>query len=260
MSEQEIIVETPPAVPGVRVIRFNRPAKKNAFTSAMYQTMGDALDEATSDSTVGAIAFLGTEGCFSAGNDIAEFAAIANEPDGAQRSPSAFRFLQALADFEKPMIAGVDGLAIGIGATLNLHCDLTVASNRSVFVAPFVDLGLVPEAGSSLLMPRVMGYQAAFAFLALGDRIFAKEALRAGLIWKIARPEAVEAEALEAAARLAAKPVEALAITRRLLRGSRDELFSRINEEAQHFQRQLRSVEARDALAAATARIGGSGR
>ncbi len=243
----DVLIERPDAHPGVEVIRFNRPAKKNAITSAMYRKMAAALVSASADPDVKVVAFLGTEGCFSAGNDMADFIAVAM---GGAMGRDVIDFLTALATLDKPVVSGVDGLAIGVGTTIHMHCDLTVASARSVFRTPFVDLALVPEAASSLLAPRIMGHQRAFALLALGDAFTAEEALSAGLIRKIVEPETVEAETLALASKLAAKPPEALAIARRLLRGDRADVIARIDEEAVHFANQLKSAEARAAFEA----------
>ncbi len=159
-------------------------------------------------------------------------------------------FLRALAGATKPIVSGVDGLAIGIGTTIHLHCDLTVSSARSVFKTPFVDLALVPEAASSLIAPRIMGHQRAFALLAAGEPLDAAGAREAGLIWKIVEETAVEEETLSAAARLAKKPPEALRIARDLIRGDRSDVLARIEEEAKHFAAQLKSAEARAAFEA----------
>jgi enoyl-CoA hydratase/carnithine racemase len=241
VNDSHILVEYPETHPGVMVIRFNRPEKKNAITSAMYARMTDALRHAAAHEAVRVVAFLGSEGCFCAGNDLADFLSFALE-DG---QPAAFDFLKALATIEKPLVSGVDGLAIGIGTTLNLHCDLTVASSRSLFRTPFVDLAITPEAGSSLIMPRVMGHQRAFAMLVAGEGFSAEAALAAGLIWKVVEPEAVERETLAIAESLARKPPQALKIARNLMRGNGDELLARIDEELVHFAAQLKSAEAR---------------
>ncbi|SMF45796.1 Enoyl-CoA hydratase/carnithine racemase [Xaviernesmea oryzae] len=248
MSDSHILVERPQVRPGVMVIRFNRPEKKNAITSAMYNRMTAALEEANGDETVRAVAFLGTEGCFSAGNDMGDFLTYALS--GSKEAPAAAVFIKALALAEKPLVSGVDGLAIGIGTTLNLHCDMTVASGRSLFRTPFVDLALVPEAASSLLAPKIMGHQRAFAMLVAGEGFSAQAALDAGLVWKIVEPETVEAETLSLAASLAARPPQALRIARDLVRGSRDEVLARIDEELVHFSAQLKSAEARAAFEA----------
>ncbi|MGG7576582.1 crotonase/enoyl-CoA hydratase family protein [Rhizobium sp. Nf11,1] len=242
-----IVVEQPSAHPGVQLIRFNRPEKKNAFTRAMYRTMADALNAANADANIRVTVFLGTEGSFSAGNDIGDFLAVAM---GGGMGEELIDFLYALVRSEKPLVSGVDGLAIGIGTTLNLHCDLTIASDRSQFRTPFVDLALVPEAASSLIAPRIMGHQRAFAMLAAGEAFGAEDARKAGLVWKVTTPEEVESQTLAAAAKLAAKPPEALRIARELIRGPREEIIARIDEEARHFSARLKSAEARAAFEA----------
>jgi len=242
-----IIIERPETTPHVQIIRFNRPEKKNAITRAMYQAMTDALKAADDTPDIRVNVFLGTEGCFSAGNDMADFLAFAM---GGSMGREVLDFLAALATAKKPVVSGVDGLAIGIGATIHLHCDLTVASERSLFKTPFVDLALVPEAASSLIAPRLMGHQRAFALLALGEGFSAAEAKEAGLIWKVTAPEAVEAETLSLAAKLAAKPPEALRIARDLIRGEPDAILGRIAEEAELFATRLKSAEARAAFEA----------
>lgn len=240
-----ILVERPEAVPGAQVIRFNRPEKKNAITRAMYARMTQALKAADADPATRVTVFLGTDGCFSAGNDLADFLAVSM---GDGLGSELLDFLQALATARKPLVSGVDGLAIGIGTTMHLHCDMTVASDRSLFKTPFVDLGLVPEAASSLIAPQLMGHQRAFALLAAGEGFSAAEAKEAGLIWKVTEPARLEAETLAVAAKLAARPPEALRITRELIRGTPDEVLARIDEEARHFSNRLKSAEARAAF------------
>jgi enoyl-CoA hydratase/carnithine racemase len=242
-----IIVEQSATLPGVQVIRFNRPEKKNAITRAMYSKMAGALAAADGDRSIGATAFLGTAGCFSAGNDLGDFLAVAM---GGGMPREVLDFLYALVKSQKPVVSGVDGLAIGIGTTMHLHCDLTVASARSQFRTPFVDLALVPEAASSLVAPRIMGHQRAFALLAAGEAFSGDEAKDAGLVWKLCAPEEVEAATLAIAAKLAAKPPEALRISRDLVRGNREEIIARIDEEARHFSERLQSAEARAAFEA----------
>ncbi|APO73803.1 crotonase/enoyl-CoA hydratase family protein [Rhizobium etli 8C-3] len=242
-----IIVEQSTAHPGVQIIRFNRPEKKNAITRAMYVRMTEALKNANEDITIRATVFLGTEGAFCAGNDIGDFLAAAT---GGSLGRELLDFLNALVNAEKPLVSGVDGLAIGIGTTMHMHCDLTVASDRSQFRTPFVDLALVPEAASSLLAPRIMGHQRAFALLAAGEAFSAKEAKDAGLVWKVCSAPYVESLTLAAAAELALKPPEALKIARDLIRGDRAEITARIDDEARHFAAQLKSAEARAAFEA----------
>ena len=161
MTEHVIVERRGP----VQVIRMNRADKKNALTRAMYAKMSAALADGDADPAVRVHVFLGVPGAFSAGNDIADFMAYA---EGGELGQEVVDFLLALAKAQKPMVSGVDGIAVGIGTTLNLHCDLTFATRRTVFRTPFVDLGLVPEAASSLLAPRIVGRQQAFGLVALG--------------------------------------------------------------------------------------------
>ncbi|MBZ5761037.1 MULTISPECIES: crotonase/enoyl-CoA hydratase family protein [unclassified Rhizobium] len=240
-----ILIETPEAMPDVRVLRFNRPEKKNAITRAMYAAMTEALQVASAEASVHVVVFLGQPGCFSAGNDMSDFLAFAM---GGAMGTEVLDFLNALAGFDKPLVSGVDGMAIGIGTTIHMHCDLTLASGRSMFRTPFVDLALVPEAASSLIAPRLMGYQHAFALLAAGEPLTAEEARRDGLIWKVTTEEALEEETLAVAAKLAAKPPGALKIARDLLRGHQQDITARIAEEAGYFEAQLRTAEARAAF------------
>jgi enoyl-CoA hydratase/carnithine racemase len=242
---EHVIVERRGAV---QVIRMNRPDKKNALTRAMYAQMNEALKSGEAESAVRAHVFLGVPGSFCAGNDIADFLAYA---EGGALGEELIGFLVLLASAEKPMVSGVDGIAVGIGTTLNLHCDLTFATRRTVFRTPFVDLGLVPEAGSSLLAPQIIGRQQAFALLALGRGFSADRAKTAGLIYEVVDEDDLEREVFAAADEIAAKPPEALRIARELMRGSsREQVVARIHEEAKRFGERLRSAEARTAFAA----------
>jgi enoyl-CoA hydratase/carnithine racemase len=251
MSTDHILLDRPETHPGVFVIRMNRPEKKNALTRAMYQTMANALDQASSDQTVRSVVILGTPGSFSSGNDLNDFMAIALDP---AKASDVHRFILTLGAFDKPLLSGVDGLAIGIGTTLNLHCDLTFATARSHFRTPFVDLALVPEAASSLLGPLVMGHQRAFAMFAAGLGFTADEAKDAGLIWKIVPEAELEETVLASAAHLASLPPKALALSRRLLKPSVEAVQARMNEEMVHFAAQLKSKEAMQAFQAFMAR------
>ncbi len=242
-----IEIERPADYPGVMTIRMNRPEKKNAITRDMYDAMAQALIMAGKDDDVRAVAIFGTPGAFSSGNDLADFMAIAANPN---LSKGVNQFIYELGAFEKPLLSGVDGLAIGIGTTMNLHCDLTFATPRSEFRTPFTDLALVPEAASSLLGPASMGYQRAFAMFAAGIGFTANEALDAGLIWKVVPEYDLEIETLKAAAALAAKPPQAIRIARKLLKKSTTEVHARMDEELEHFAAQLKSAEAMEAFTA----------
>lgn len=242
--ENDILVSTQG---GVQTIRFNRPNKKNAITRDMYAQMTEALRSAEADENIRCHVILGTSGAFSSGNDIQDFMAIASSGDlGAE----VLGFLSCMAELEKPFISGVDGLAIGIGTTIHLHCDLTFATPASIFKTPFVDLALVPEAGSSLLVPAIMGHQRAYAMLALGEAFSAEQALEAGLIYRIVEADDLENAVAEAAEKLANRPPIALAHTKRLMKMDTASLKSRILDEAKIFASQLKSGEARTAFTA----------
>lgn len=231
----------------IQTIRMQRPDKKNAITRAMYAAMALALREGDADPDVRVHVFLGVPGAFSAGNDLADFLAIAS---GGEGGTEVWDFMTALASAEKPVVSGVDGIAVGIGATLNLHCDLTFATPRTVFRTPFVDLGLVPEAGSSLLVPRLAGNQRAFSMLAMGEGVSAEQARQAGMIHAVVGEDGLEAAVMEAAARIAAKPPQALKLARDLIRGPREEVLARIKQEGALFRERLQSDEAKAALTA----------
>ena len=231
----------------VQIIRMNRPDKKNAITRAMYGKMAAALTAGDADPLVRAHLILGVPGAFSSGNDIADFMTVAMGGDGGTE---VFDFLVALARSAKPMVSAADGIAVGIGTTIHLHCDLTFATSRTVFRTPFVDLGLVPEAGSSLIAPALVGRQQAFALLGLGQPFSAEKAKQAGLIYEIVGEDELEASAMAAAQEIAGKPPEALKIARDLMRGNRDELVARIEEEGRLFRERLTSDEARQAFTA----------
>ena len=229
----------------LRVI-FDRPEKKNALTRAMYAAATSALQSAAADAAIGAILFSGTGGAFSAGNDIADFLDVSGSPDEFP----AFPFIKTLAACPVPLVAAIEGLAIGIGATIMLHCDLIYVAPGTIFRMPFVDLGVVPEAATSLLLPRRIGLAKAAEFLLLGESFGAKEAVRLGLANAIVPADELIPFALDKAERLAAKPRAALAATRRLMRGDDEEIQTRIEAEAKLFSTALQSAEARAAFTA----------
>src|SRR5690606_14920046 len=209
--------------------------------------MAKALTDGDGNEGVRVHLILGVPGAFSSGNDLADFMAVATGGDGGGE---VYDFLLALAGAKKPIVSGVDGIAVGIGTTLNLHCDLTFATPRTVFRTPFVDLGLVPEAGSSLLAPAILGRQQAFALLCLGEGFSAERAKEAGLIYAVVGEDELESAVMDAANLVASKPPEALRISRDLILGPREALTARITEEAEHFRQRLKSDEARAALIA----------
>jgi len=224
---------------------FDRPEKKNALTGAMYLAATESLRQADHDPGIGAVLFAGSGGMFTAGNDIGDFVEASREPGVFP----AFTFIKTLAACETPLVAAIEGLAIGIGATMMLHCDLVFAAPGTIFRLPFVDLGLVPEAASSLLLPRRIGMAKAAEYLLLGEPFDAEEALRLGLVNAIVPASELRSFAIERAGRLAAKPRAALAATRRLMRGESHEIQARIEEEARLFAIAMRSDEARAAFA-----------
>ncbi len=231
---------------------FARPEKKNAITSAMYEVLIDVLDASERDSTVGALLLSGKGGVFTAGNDIGDFLAIATGAAGSgdPRDFPGWRFIARLADFGKPLIAAVQGPAIGIGTTLCFHCDLVYAASDARFHMPFVNLGLVPEAGSTLLAPERFGRARAAEYLLLGEPFDARTALSLGLVNDVLPEPALLPHAMGKAAALAAKPRAALLATRRLMRGDPDILKERMEREIKAFGAALASDEARSAFLA----------
>ncbi|MEO1065892.1 MAG: crotonase/enoyl-CoA hydratase family protein [Pseudomonadota bacterium] len=232
---------------GIRTVRFNRAEKKNAITQEMYTALAGALESAPNDG-ISVILFAGQLGVFSAGNDIQDFMSRAMTADLS--ATATMQFLRALARSKTPMVAAVDGIAIGVGVTMLFHCDLVYASKQSTFKTPFLNLGLVPEAASSLIAPRIMGHQRAFEMLILGETFDAERALNAGFVNAVSSEGDVEAAALDAAKRLAALPPEALRLSRDLVRGDEDAVVERIDKEAVLFAERLKSDEASEAFMA----------
>ncbi|MBV9906313.1 MAG: enoyl-CoA hydratase/isomerase family protein [Hyphomicrobiales bacterium] len=226
---------------------FARPQKKNAITGAMYEKLIEAFETAARDPEIGALVISGKGGVFTAGNDIGDFLAVALHEAG---DLPAWRFVTTVAEFEKPLIAAVDGLAIGVGTTLCLHCDLVYAAPTARFQTPFVNLGLVPEAGSSLLAPQRFGRAKASELLLLGEPFGADEALRLGLVNAILPQSELLAHAMERAAALAAKPRTALLASRRLMRGDPEALKAQMAAERHAFSAALKSPEAHAAFQA----------
>ncbi len=232
---------------GVMTITFNRPDKKNSITSAMYASMADALVQANGDDTIRVVVFQGSETIFSAGNDIADFL---DRPPTNQQSP-VYRFLFGIADFPKPLLAAVCGPAVGIGTTMLLHCDLVYAGDNAAFSLPFVNLGLCPEAGSSLLLPQMLGHHRAAEALLLGEPFMAEAALEVGLINRIVPPTQANTLAQAQARKLAAKPIRSLIETKRLMKKAQAQAVrERISEESGSFARMLVEPAAREAFGA----------
>ena len=230
----------------IRTIRMNRPDKKNALTLAMYRLMATAIQEANRMPDIRCLLVTGGA-AFSAGNDINDFVDAAKSGTLAEPVTS---FLDALVRNEKPIVAAVAGPAVGVGVTMLLHCDHVVAATDAMLSTPFVALGLLPEAASTLLGPRLMGHAGAFELLVMGRPLAAQAAHEAGLVNKVVTPEALEETALDAARDIAALPGDAVKTARRLMRGSIHELSARIDEEIALFRERLGSDEAKAAFAA----------
>ncbi len=226
---------------------LDRPDKKNAISAEMYVQLAEALAAADTDARVRAILLSGSRDCFTAGNDLADFL---DRPPSGPGSPT-WRFFEVLPHLAKPVVAAVGGPAIGIGTTLLLHCDLVYASSQARFQLPFVPLGIVPEFGSTYLLPLLAGYQRAAELLLLGRPFDAQKGLKIGLVTEVVEPETLLATAEKAAARLADLPPESLRLTKRLLKASHAEAVRRtIEEEGRIFRERLDSPEAKEALRA----------
>jgi enoyl-CoA hydratase/carnithine racemase len=246
MSEQ--VVKS--CTEGVCELRFDRPEKRNAITHHMYQALAGHLHAALADQAVRAVLLSGAGASFSAGNDLNDFL---SGPEFTGAHP-VMDVLRTLATFDKPLVAAVHGPTIGIGVTMLLHCDLVVAAQGTQLIMPFVALGLVPEAGSSLLLPRLVGTQRAAELLLLGEPLDAAEAQRLGLVNRVVEADQLLDEARSLAQRLAQQPVDALRATKRLLRGDAAEVLARIEAEAQVFGVRLKSEEFRAQVRAVLAK------
>ena len=232
---------------GVTTLTLHRVERKNAFTQAMYGACADALAAAATDPAVRVFVIQGHETVFSAGNDIADFL---NNPPAEQDAP-VFRFLRGLAGFPKPVVAAVCGPAVGIGTTLLFHCDLVYAGDNAAFSMPFVNLGLCPEAASSLLATQMMGHHRAAEALLLGEPFMAEAALEVGLVNRVVPPSEANGVAQQVAAKLAAKPLSSLVETKRLMKhGQAAMVLAQMNTEAASFGRMLREPAAREAFGA----------
>jgi len=232
---------------GVQFIRFNRPEKKNAITAAMYQGLAHALRQAERDAAARVAVIAGAPDAFTAGNDLHDF--LEHPPHSADAP--VFRFLRALSDFPKPLIAAVGGLAVGVGTTMLLHCDFVYCTPETRFSLPFVNLALSPEAGSSYLLSRLAGYQRAAELLMLGEPFDAAKAREIGLVNAIVPAEALLDTAAATAAKLAAKPAASLRETKTLMRLSyRDAVKRAMVEENEAFRERLDSDEAKEAFRA----------
>ena len=231
----------------VRTIRIHRPEKKNALTLPRYDAMAEAIEAAASRDDIACLLIAGHASGFCAGNDIVDFVEMTKT--GALGAP-ILRFLHALNRSEKPLVAAVAGRAVGVGTTMLLHCDHVVAAEDSLLSTPFVALGLVPEAGSSLIAPRLMGHARAFELLVMGRALSAAAAKEAGIVNAVVPAAELETSALSAARAIAALPPHAVAASRRLMRGNVAQIDGQIDAEAEAFRKRLASPEAKAAFAA----------
>jgi enoyl-CoA hydratase/carnithine racemase len=244
MSEEHVIVSRDGAV---LEIRFNRPEKKNALTNAMYGVIADAVARAQGDDSVRAILFTANGDFFSAGNDIKDFAA---QSAGAFDGPRHVgRFLEEVIKAEKPIVAAVQGHAVGVGATMLFQCDLVYVADHARLTVPFIDLGVVPENASSLTIVERLGHARAFALFGLGEPLSGKDAAAWGLANAALPAGEVQTRARDAAQVLASKPPESMRLTKKLMR-DREALLARMNEEGVIFGERLKSPEAAAAFAA----------
>ena len=230
-------------------IRMNRPERRNAITVAMYAALADAIESADDDDAVRLITLEGAGEDFTAGNDLADF--LAEMPPPGTSDIPVWRLLRALAKNQVPLLAAVHGNAVGIGTTMLFHCDLVIAEESSRFVMPFVDLGLVPEAASSLILPRLAGRRRAARYLLLGEAFGAEEAANFGLVSHVVPKGGLDSALESMVLALLAKPAQALKLTQRLLRrGPTEEILERLDLENGHFAERLASDEVRQAITA----------
>lgn len=230
----------------ILTLAFNRPEKRNAITAAMYAALAEALAAADADPAVRVVVLTGAGDAFTAGNDLKDFA----ENPPTDHTAPVFRFMSALARFQKPVVAAVNGVAVGIGTTLLLHVDTAVAGDGAKFALPFVNLALVPEFGSSLLLPRFVGVRKAQELLMTGEAFDAAAALAMGLVGAVVPADQVAARARDIALELATKPPAALRATKALLRGDQAAIEAAIAAEAGVFGQRLKSPELQEAVAA----------
>jgi enoyl-CoA hydratase/carnithine racemase len=240
MSEHILLEREGP----ILILRMSRVEKKNALTVGMYMSLAEWLREAGQNNNVRVLVIAGAGGVFTSGNDLHDFAAT---PPLSPDSP-VFQFLRLLSTYPKPIVAAVNGLAVGIGTTMLLHCDLVVADPATRFSLPFINLGLVPEAASSLILPRLVGHRRASELLMLGEMFDATAAERYGIINRISAPGEAEAMAMTLARTLCTKAPMALRKTKALLKSESSAVATRMHEEAAEFATQLVSAEFREAV------------
>jgi enoyl-CoA hydratase/carnithine racemase len=231
----------------ILTLTFARPDKKNALTNAMYGALADAILAAETDKATRVIVLRGEGDMFTAGNDVGEFAAMAAGAFKGERHVT--RFLEAITRSTQPMVAAVQGRAVGIGTTMLLHCDFVLLAENAQLSTPFVSLALVPEAASTMLMPLRIGYARAYEMFALGETMDASTALQLGIANRMVPVEKLHAEAAAIAAKLAKQPAGSLAATKRLMRNA-EALAAQIGAESKCFAERLQTAEAREAFTA----------
>ncbi len=231
---------------GVMTITFNRPAKKNALTAAMYGAVADAMTAAANDAAIRVLILTGAGGAFTAGNDLNDFL---NNPPRGEETPVS-RFLRGIRTFEKPLIAAVAGVAVGVGTTMLLHCDLVYAAPSARLQLPFVNLALVPEAASSLLLPRLVGHQKAAELFFFGEAFDAETAQGLGIVNAVVAEDQLLAHAQARAVLLAKKAPTAIKLAKQLMRQPATDMAAQMAAEGVHFGNQLASAEAREAMTA----------
>ena len=235
---------------GVLTLTLNRPEKKNALTRDMYQDLGDAIDQAEFDKEVRCVLIQANGDMFTAGNDLSDFAAVnAGESNANEARRGGNPLLAALARAKTPLVAAVNGRAVGVGVTMLLHCDLVYISEDALLTTPFVNLALVPEAASSLTLPARIGHARAFSMFVLGEAVDAKKAVDWGIANAAVPLDQLRARAKAAADAVAARPPAAVGITKSLMRDG-EAIANRMDEEGRHFAAQLKSPEAKEAFAA----------
>src|SRR5215471_9510843 len=232
---------------GVMTLTLRRPEKKNALTGAMYDALTDALKRAEADASVRVVLFQGEGDSFTAGNDLSDFASQARGETTVD-SP-AHRFIETVSKVGKPLVAAVQGKAVGVGTTMLLHCDLVYLADNAELITPFVNLALVPEAASSWLLPLRIGHARAYAMFALGEPMEAAAALTCGLANAVVPQGEVRKKAHDAAIRLTKRPAGALSLTKKLMR-DHQRIAAQIAEEGKLFKERLKTPEAREAFAA----------
>jgi enoyl-CoA hydratase/carnithine racemase len=233
---------TTTSITGVRIIRMNRPSKKNALTTAMYAAMADAVEAAEQDIAIRVIVLTGTGDSFTSGNDVVDFLQNGGSSD---ESRPVQRFLKAISSATKPLIAAVNGLAVGIGVTMLLHCDLVYAAEGATFQLPFTNLGLVPEASSSMLLPQMIGYHRAAELMLIGERFDASTARDIGLVNALVAADKLADVVQERAQALALKPLSSILATKALLKREPESVAARMAAEGKEFARLLDSPEAK---------------